>query len=76
MRLFVHNRVRVFTKKRLMQVKWKSERMPHKTALRVCLFFMFFSVAKILLNCVDVHAHADLELCWSYVFLHVVTYFV
>ena len=24
----------------------------------------------------DAHAHADLELCWSYVFLDAVTYFM
>ena len=27
-------------------------------------------------KCMDTHAHADLELCWSHVFLDAITYFM
>ena len=36
----------------------------------------FFLLQRSCSHCVDTHAHADLELCWSYVFLDGVTYFM
>ena len=56
--------------KRHMQVWWKNEECQTKWP------YVIFLLQRSCSNCADTHAHAGLKLCWSYVFLDVVSYFM
>ena len=45
-----------------MQVQWKNERVPDKTAVCVCVCVCFL-LQRSCSNWLDAYAHADLELC-------------